>query len=201
VVDTATLNASAPIVNLINSTLNTASPGDPINGAMWVNQSYVNSVGPVFQLNTSTLNVVNGPLLSVTGGSQMTVTGDFASLLNGSKLTVLNGPLISVSGTSPTGGLASTLNITGALVNFGGTGGNNQVIINNGITPNKIFYNSGIPVYQCDGCSISIPGYTAIKGSPGTVTVNGTAVIPATSIYTGSVIQATGGGKVTISAP
>jgi hypothetical protein len=202
VVDTAMLTASAPIVNLINSTLNTSPTGDS-NGAMWVNQSYgVTSVGPVFQLNNSILKVWNGPLLSVTGGSQMTVNGDFASLINGSTINVVNGPLISVSGTSPTNSsIASNLNITGALVNFGGTGGN-QVIINNGITPNG--FPGGIPVsQQCDGgCSISIPGPNPIKNpSLGTVTVNGVPVTSTGTSYTGSLIRATNGGTVTVHAP
>ncbi|HYL79210.1 MAG TPA: hypothetical protein VEU07_00270, partial [Candidatus Acidoferrum sp.] len=123
---------------------------------------------------------------SLAGGSVMTVTGDFASLVNGSKITVLNGPLIAVSGTSATG-TPSTLSVSGALVNFGGTGGN-QVIINNAIAPTATM--SGIPVNK-DAASFINIGPTPIKnlGTLGTVSV------------TGSMIQATGGGRVTITAP
>jgi hypothetical protein len=197
-VDKALLAASAPIVNLINnSTVNTSPTGA---GLMNVNLSSVTSLGPVFGLNNSTLTVNNGPLLALVVGSQMTVTGDFASLLNGSKITVLNGPLISVDGINAKG-TASTLTINGALINFGGTGGN-QVIINNTITPTATL-NGGIPVSQTGtGSSITIPGSNPIKNpSLGTLKVNGTLVTPTGGAYTGSVIQATGGGKVTITAP
>ncbi len=193
-VDTATLNAVAPIINMVNSSLTTSSAG---TGLMSVSQSYVNtsSAYPVFQLNNSILTVQNGPLLSVTGGSQMTVNGDFAYLTSGSKIWVQNGPLIYVDGINAQGS-PSTLTIKGALVNFGDSTAN-QVIIKNTISPNA--FPSGIPVSQCVTCSISIPGYP-INGSPGIVTVNGATVTPGGSTYTGSVIQATNGGKVTFPA-
>jgi hypothetical protein len=124
----------------------------------------------------------------------MTVTGDFASLVNYSMITVQKGPLIYVEGTG------SNLTVTGALVNFGGIGGN-QVIIINTITPTATL-NGGIPVSQPVAGSISIPGSNPIKNpSLGTVTVNGTPVTPTGGAYTGSVIQVTNGGRVTISAP
>jgi hypothetical protein len=166
-------------------------------------QASVTSNGAIMGLNNSTLTVQNGPLLSLTGGSQMTVTGDFLNLTNGSKITVLNGPLIFVDGQAPTGisPAFSTLTVSGALVNFGGTGGN-QVIINNTLTPTATL-NGGIPVSQTGtGSSITIPGSNPIKNpSLGTVKVNGTLVTPTGGAYTGSVIQVTNGGRVTITAP
>jgi len=53
----------------------------------------------------------------VRNGSLLRVTGDFLQLNNASTLSLLNGPLLSVSGNS-------VVNISGALVNFGGTAGN-----------------------------------------------------------------------------
>ncbi len=195
-VDTALLAAAAPVVNLINSTLNTSTAGDATNGAMHLFQSSVTSLGPVFGLDNSTLTVKAGPLLTLTGGSNMTVNGDFTSLVNGSKITVLNGPLIRVDGINAAG-TASTLNVSGALVNFGGTGGN-QVIVNNAIAPTATL--SGLPVnVGIGGSSINI-GPNPIKNTGlGTVSVNG--ILAGPGPHTGSLIQATNGGRVTITAP
>ncbi len=195
-IDTALLAASAPIIKLINSTLNTSDTGDSTTGAMHLYQSSVTSFGPVFGLDNSTLTIKSGPALSLTGGSNLTVNGDFASLVNGSKITVVSGPLIYVAGSSPTG-TPSTLNVSGGLVNFGGTGGN-QVIVNNSIAPTTTL--SGLPVnVGGGGSSISIGSNPIKNPGLGSVTINGT---PAGSgPFTGSLIQATGGGKVNITAP
>lgn len=158
---------------------------------MNVYQSNVTSM-QVVKLDNSILTVQNGPLLNLTGGSQMTVNGDFASLINGSRLTVLNGPLISVDGVNAKG-TASNLHITGGLINFGGTGGN-QVIINNTVTPTATL--SGIPVSQTGaGSSVNI-GPNPIK-NPGLGTLN----VTCPGDCSGSVIRATNGGRVTIIAP
>ena len=68
-VDTATGGATKPIINLINSTLNTSTSGDSETGAIYLYNSYVTSYGPVFGLDNSTLTVRNGPALSLTGGA------------------------------------------------------------------------------------------------------------------------------------
>jgi hypothetical protein len=189
-VDQALINAgmatAATILKLTNSTLNTSPTGDP-SGMVNLVKSQVNMQGAAFTLDNSTLQVNNGPLLNVTGGSQMTVNGDFSHLTNGAKIFVQNGPLISVSGQSSTG-LPSTLHVTGAMVNFGGTG--NQVIINNGIAPTAFPQSNGV----------TIPVSTATGG---TVNVGPNAILnPAGNTFsvTGSAIQATGGGKVGINA-
>jgi len=191
-VDTALLAAAAPVVKLINSTLNTSSTGNPDTGAMHLYQSSVTSLGPVFGLDNSTLNVHSGPLLSLTGGSNMTVTGDFASLINGSKIHVFNGPLISVDGVN-LGGTPSTLNVSGALVNFGGTGGN-QIVVNNSIAPTATM--SGLPVNVGNGGSSISIGPNPIK-SPGL----GTVSVTCPGDCSGSLIRASNGGRVTITAP
>jgi hypothetical protein len=84
------------------------------------------STGPVIALDKGLINVSNGALINLTAGSQMLTAGHLLSLTNGSKINVVNGPLISVSGAG------STLNVGGALVQFGGTGGN-RIVVNNNI--------------------------------------------------------------------
>jgi hypothetical protein len=185
-VDTATADATKPIINLINSTLNTSTSGDSTTGAIHLYQSHVTSNGPVFGLDNSTLTVRNGPALSLTGGTSMTVNTDFATLINGSKITVQNGPLIYVDN--------SSLTVTGALVNFGGTGGN-KLIVNNSITPNSS--TSPVPFRTESGGYVMI-GPNPIKNSSlGTATVNGVS-FPGSGPYTGSVIKATNYGSVNI---
>ena len=162
----AVLTATSPI-----------PPGGPI---IWTGP------GSVFTLNNSILTVRDTPLLSNQNGGSLAINGDFVGLTNGSKITVQGGPLISVSGTSSTGA-PSTLNISGALVNFGGTGGN-RLIINNNIVPTTTL--SGIAVNKDSASSIAI----------GPDPINNLGTLGAASV-TGSVIRATGGGKVTITAP
>jgi len=186
-VDTATTEAAKPIIDLINSTLNTSSSGDSTTGAIHMYSSNVTSYGPVFGLDNSTLTVRNGPALSLTNGATMYVYTDFATLINSSKITVQNGPLIYVDGAR------SYLYVSGALVNFGGTGGN-QLIINNSISPTTT---SGVPVYNDTSSSISIGPYPIKNSSLGTATVNGVS-FPGSGPYTGSVIKATNGGSVNI---
>lgn len=118
----------------------------------------------------------------------MIVSGDLLSLTNGSRINVVNGPLNHVTGSAPTDTNAdrtSFLNVSGSLVNFGGTGGN-QIIVNNAIAPTATL--SGIPVSNAGGGgAISITNPIKNPGL-GTITVNGG----------GSVIQTTSGGRVTI---
>jgi hypothetical protein len=184
-VDTATAVATKPIIDLINSTLNTSTSGDSTTGAIHLYSSNVTSYGPVFGLDNSTLTVRNGPALSLTGGATLTVgqpgytVVDFATLINGSKITVQNGPLIYVDGSG------SSLTVTGALVNFNGTGGN-QVIVNNTIPVTDT--QNGVPVHYSGGGSVNINTPTPITnlGTKGSVS------------FTGSVIQATNNGSVSI---
>lgn len=144
-------------------------------------QSQVTSVGPVVALDNGLINVSRGPLLNVTG-SNMTVTGDLLSLLNGSKINVFNGPLIRVSGSG------SMLNVSGALVFFGGAGGN-QIVVNNAIAPTATM--SGLPVNTTTGGTISIGPNPVTNPALGSITVTSG----------GSLIQATSGGSVSIAAP
>jgi hypothetical protein len=110
-----------------------------------------------------------------------------------------------VTGSAPTGTSAavSTLNVSGALVSFGGTG--NTIIVNNSIAPNQANPTStaGIPV---SGTNIAIgavaAGTTPVRNpGSGSVTINGVAVGSVSPSFTGSLIQTTGGGTVKICSP
>jgi hypothetical protein len=115
--------------------------------------------------------------------------------VNGSQITVVNGPLIYVDGINPQG-TPSTLTINGALINFGGTPGN-QVIVNNNILPTAV--QSGLPVNVGPGGSSVNIGPNPIKNPGlGAVSINGVPAGPGP--HTGSLIQATNGGRVTITA-
>jgi hypothetical protein len=198
--DKALLEASAPIINLISgvatpTTLTTAGDALDISG------SKVVSLGPLVSLDKGIINVTNGALITLRNGSNVNVTGDLLSLINQSKINVVNGPLIrvdgvAVSGTAPA---VSALNVSGALVNFGGTGGN-QIIVNNNIAPTAT--TSGIPV---SGAGITIGavagGTTPIRNpNLGTVTVNGVNVGNG-GVFSGSLIQTQNGGTARICSP
>ncbi len=119
----ALLAATAPIISLIG-TPNAPTSLTIETSTIDLIKSKVTSTGPVIAMDRSFINVTNGPLLNLTQGSYMNVTGDFLSLVNGSKINVVNGPLTSVAGAG------SLLDVSGALVNFGGTGGN-KIVVNN----------------------------------------------------------------------
>ena len=185
--DTALLEASAPIISLIGSA--TAQTSLTTDGpTLDIFKSQVTSLGPVVALDKGLINVQSGPLINVTNGSILNVSGDLLSLINGSQITVVNGPLIRVDGVAPTGTspAVSTLSVTGALVNFGGTGGN-QIVVNNTIDPTVTL--SGIPVNTATGGTVSIGPNPVKNPSLGNISV------------TGSLIEASNNGVVNITAP
>ena len=157
-VDNALLEASAPLLSLRNgSKLTTAA--DTVQLSY---QAKVTSLGSVIKLDSSVLTVARGAALNLAGGSVLRVTGNLFSLTNGSFLNLLSGPLVSLSG-------GSFLNVTGALIGFGGTGGN-LVSVTNSFCPCTSI--GGIPVSLTGGAlasNVSITG--AIKNS-GLGTVN-----------------------------
>jgi hypothetical protein len=199
--DRALLEASAPIISLISGAASPFTQLTTAGDALDISGSKVVSLGPLVALDKGLINVTNGALITLRNGSNVNVTGDLLSLINGSKINVVNGPLIrvdgvAVSGTAPA---VSALNVSGALANFGGTGGN-QIIVNNNIAPTAT--TSGIPV---NGAGITIGavagGTTPIRNpSLGTVTVNGVNVGNG-GVFTGSLIQTQNGGTVRICSP
>ena len=144
-VDTALLEATAPLINMINSSQMTSN-GDLINLA---NQAKLVGTLPgdaLIKLNASTLNVT-GSLFNVAGGSYLNVTsGSLFSLNTGSTLNINSGYLVNISG-----GSVFSLASGGSFGLFGATGTNTLNITNN--------------TALCGGCSIvtNIPNLTGVK--------------------------------------
>jgi hypothetical protein len=179
--DLVLLEATKPVIRLIGlptkeTTLTTGS------STMDLFKSSIISAGPVVALDRGLINVQNGPLISLASGSRLEVTGDLLKLFNGSRINVFNGPLILVTDSG------SLLSVSGALVRFGGTGGN-AIVVNNNVTPTGT--PQGLPVSATGGGSISIGPYPVKDPGLGSISVS----------QGGSLIQTTNGGKVTITAP
>lgn len=163
--DTALLAASAPLVNLkAGSSLTSAAEAFEL-----VQKAKLTSLGSVVKLDASTLTVNAGALAAVRAGSLLRVTGDFLQLSNASTLALLNGPLLIVSGNS-------VVNISGALINFGGTGGNLLSVANTLCNPSCTSI-GGLNVNLIGGASAAnVSISNPIKnGSLGSVTLSNAA--------------------------
>lgn len=166
-VDTALLEATAPLLHLRNgSVLTSVADAITLSGT-----SRLTTGSTLVTVDASRLAVVMGALVNVAGGSVLGVTGDLLSLRNGSIVSLLNGPLLSVSG----GSLAS---IGGGLVAFGGSGGN-LLSVSNSLCGGSCLLIGGIPVALLNGATagnvsigsgaIQNPGLGSIKlASPST---------------------------------
>ena len=140
-VDTALLEATAPLLHLKNgSVLTTASDAILLSGT-----SRLSASSSLVSLDASRLAVAMGALVNVSGGSVLNVAGDLVSLRNGSALSLLNGPLLAVGG----GSLAS---IGGGLVAFGGSGGN-LLSVSNSLCGGPCAMIGGIPVALMNGAT------------------------------------------------
>jgi hypothetical protein len=140
-VDTALVEASAPILHLrpgSASSLTTASDAIDL-----LQRAKLTSIGPVIKLDASTLTVNSGAAVLVRGGSFLRVTGDLLALSNGATLRMLNGPALSVTDNS-------VVNISGAFVNFGGTGGN-QINVTNTLCVSSCASIGGLNVNLING--------------------------------------------------
>ncbi len=178
-IDTALLEASAPLLALTaGSRMTTAAEAVDLSF-----RAQVTSLGSVVRLDSSTLTVANGSAINVTAGL-LRVTGALFTLLNGSTLNVLNGALLSASG-------GSNVFVSGALIAFGGTGGN-VVSVANSFCPCTTI--SGIPVSLAGGATaaqVSIGAGAIRSPALGSVTPN-TALIRVTGPSTRVTI---GGGS------
>ena len=186
-VDTALLEATAPLLNLKGGTSFTT--GDhAVNVAAGSKVSIPNDAVSMVTLRASALNVARGNLVNVAGGSVLNIAGNLVSLADGSTLNILNGLLLNVSGGSSAG-------IGRSLVSFSGSG--NVVNVTNSIAPTAIV--NGIPVSgPVDSFRI---GANAIAGAgAGTIRINGVALTPTTplSSLTGSLVAVQGGGAVKV---
>jgi len=166
-VDTALLEATAPLLHLKNgSVLTSAADAITLSGT-----SRLRAGSTLVAVDASRLAVAMGALVNVAGGSVLSVAGDLLSLRNGSTVSLFNGPLLSVSG----GSLAS---IGGGLVAFGGAGGN-LLSVSNSLCGGACLLIGGIPVALMNGATagnvsigagaIQNPGLGSIKlASPST---------------------------------
>ena len=117
--DTALLAASGPLLEVKGgSSLTTAA--EALN---LFQNAKLTSIGPIVKIDASTLTVASSNALGVRNGSFVGITGDLFSIANAGKLNISNGSAIFASG-------GSVINISGALVNFSGTGGNQLNITN-----------------------------------------------------------------------
>ncbi len=183
--DNALFEATLPVVELVGSstTQTKITASDTFADIGRSNASKVLLKGPFIALDNSLIKVTTGPLLSLKNGSTMDVSGDLLKLISGSTINVVNGPLIKVDGSG------SALDVTGALVNFGGTGGN-TIIVRNGL---------------CSGtCATKgASSINVLEQTSGTITISGTDIknLSFGSIDVGStdaVIQVRNSGTVTI---
>ena len=189
-VDTALLEATAPLLNLKGGTSFTT--GDHavslVGGAK---ASIPNDAVSMVSLRSSLLTVARGNLVNVAGGSVLNIAGNLVSLADASTLNILNGLLLNVTG-------GSYASVGRSLVSF--TGAGNVLNVNNSIVPTAII--NGIPVSgPVDSFRI---GANAISGAgAGTIRINGVALTPTTplSSITGSLVAIQGTGTVNVGAP
>ena len=166
-VDTALLEATAPLLHLKNgSVLTSAADAITLSGT-----SRLRAGSTLVAVDASRLAVAMGALVNVAGGSVLSVAGDLLSLRNGSTVSLFNGPLLSVSG-------GSLVSIGGGLVAFGGSGGN-LLSVSNSLCGGACPLIGGIPVALMNGATagnvsigagaIQNPGLGSIKlASPST---------------------------------
>jgi hypothetical protein len=187
-VDTALLEATAPLLNLRSGTV-MSTTGHVVDLVGQAKVAIPNDAVAMVSLNASSLTVANGHLVNVARGSVLDVAGHLVGLANGSTMNILNGLVLNVSG-------GSSASIGRSLVSFSGTG--NVLNVNNTIRPTAII--GGIPVAG-PADSFRIGGNAlAGLGAAGTININGVALTPTTplSSLTGSLIAVQNGGTVRI---
>jgi hypothetical protein len=186
-IDTAVLEATAPLLAVNGSTL--ATGADAIALGRQARVEIPNDAVALVSLRGGLLSVANGSLVNVAGASRLGVAGSLVSLAGGSTLNILNGALLSVSG-------GSVVSIGGPLVSFSGAG--NVLNVTNSFVPTALI--SGIPVHG-PVSSFSI-GATPLAGlgTAGTININGVALTPTTPLTSlrGSLVTVQGSGTVSI---
>jgi hypothetical protein len=187
-VDTALLEATAPLLNLKNgSTLTTSGNAVDLVGRAKV--AIPNDAVAMVSLNSSRMTVTNGHLVNVAGGSYLNLAGNLVNLSNGSTLNILNGLLLNVTG-------GSVANIGKSLVSFNGIG--NVLNVTNNLVPTALI--GGIPVYgPADSFKISGNALAGL-GAAGAIKINGVALTPTTPLANikGSLVAIQGNGAVKV---
>ena len=186
-VDTALLEASAPLLNLMaGSSLTSSSSLVQLDRRAGVAAAVPSDA--LVKLDASTLTVRDGSLFNVARGSSLSVTGTLLSLANGSTLSVLNGSLVNVSSGSifslaggslaAFGAGANALNlmssaslcagcsVTTGIANFGGY----PVLLRNGATASNVSVAPGFTPFG----GLSATNTVKVSGASGAVlTVDG----------------------------
>ena len=152
--DQALLEASSPLLAMMQSTMTTSSDFGRVAGQ---NAKLVATLIPgdaLVRLNASSL-MVNGNLFNVTGGGQLIVNGSLLSVQGGSSVTLNGGVFVHVG----SGSMFSLTN--GALVDFGT--GHNVVNVSNNLCAGGggCFAPFSNPAYQVAGNSAD---FSAPKG-------------------------------------
>jgi hypothetical protein len=138
--DTALLEASAPIINLkANAGLQTFSDAVDLIQKAKLTTSAIN---PMIRLDGSHILVSDGALVAVRGGSFLNIGGDLLAMNNASTLSLNNGTILTASG-------GSVVKIQGGLVNFGGVG--NTINITNNLCPGGCTVIGGLKVFLTNG--------------------------------------------------
>ncbi len=154
ILDQALLEASSPLLAMMNSSMTTSSDFGRVSGQ---NAKLVATLVPgdaLVRLNASSL-MVNGNLFSVTGGGQLNVNGNLLSVQGGSMVTLKGGVFVHV-------GSGSSFSLTnGVLVDFGT--GNNVVNVSNDLCAGGgCFAPFANPAHQVAGSSLDFsapPGF------------------------------------------
>jgi hypothetical protein len=187
-VDTALLEATAPLFNLTPGSSFTAA-NDFINLVQKAKLTANIPADALVKLNGATLTIINGGLVNVAGGSFAKLTGNLVTLANGSTMTLGNGPLVMVSGNS-------SFVLSGALVNFVGSA--NTLNVTNSLTPTGFL--NGVPVFSAlggtNGFTITNTApFTGLNTNGNVIKING-AVLPSNApsgSVTGSLLAITSG--------
>jgi len=186
-IDTALLEATAPLLNLKDGTIFTTGD-NAIDLVGKAKVSIPNDAIAMVTISKSIVTVINGHFVNVAGGSELNVP-ILVSLADGAHLVIKNGALLNVSG-------GSSATIGRYVISFSGTG--NVVNVTNSIAPTAVI--NGIPVAgPVDSFRIGANALAGGTGS-GTIRINGVLLTPATPLasLTGSLIAVQTGGTVKI---
>ena len=160
--DTALLEASAPIINL-KAASGISSATDAIDLIQKAKLT-TGAINPLIRLDGgSHILVNNGSLVAVRGGSFLNIGGDMLAMNNGSTVTLNNGTLLFASG-------GSVVRIQGALVNFGGVG--NTINITNNLCAGGCPIFGGIKVFLTNGAVVGNVSVDSPITNPGGGTIN-----------------------------
>jgi hypothetical protein len=173
-VDTALLEATAPLINMLASSQMTSN-NDLVKLAQQA-KLFGNVPGDALvKLNNSTLNVT-GSLFNVAGGSFLNVVGNLFSLTstsgNSSTLNITNGALVALSG-------GSVFKLTGSFGSFSGAG-TNTVNLPTSLSGYTVNTSLGFGVALATGTSITqvVPtNFTPFTGLSGSNTVTNNGIV------------------------